>query len=91
MKFKTQVVLGLLFLSSFIKSFIFSMSLYDSVFILLIALIYMSKNFLTEQKTKKDLDILKESINTRLNLQDEEIERAKNVVSKSNLAMAFKK
>jgi hypothetical protein len=91
MKLKTQSVLGILFLLSFIKSFKYSMTIYDSVMIILITIAYISRDYLTEQSTKKELEKLTKDINTRLNLQDEEIERAKNSASKSAAALGFKR
>lgn len=91
MKLKTQVVLGLLFLASFIKSFKFQSNGYDIVFIILVTALYALQEFLTEQKTKKELEKLTIDINTRLNLQDEEIDRAKNSASKAALMTGFKR
>lgn len=91
MKNKTQAVLGLLFLISFIKSFKFSMTAYDVVFIILLAIIYLSRDLLTDNKTKKDLEVLKNEIDLKFKLQDEEIERAKNTASKNAIAMGFKR
>lgn len=91
MKNKTQVVLGLLFIISFIKSFKYSMTAYDTVFIILITLVYLSKYYITEQKTKQEIEKLTKDIDLRLKLQDEEIERAKNISSKAALAFGVRK
>jgi len=91
MKFKTQAVLGLLFLASFIKSFLFSPSIYDSVFIILITIVYLSKDYFTEKSSKIDLEKLTADMNTRLNVQDEELERIRNNTSKMALTSGFRK
>lgn len=91
MKLKTQVVLGLLFLSSFIKSFKFQSNGYDIVFIILITILYALQEFLTEQRTKKELEKLTMDIDARFKLQDEEIERAKSGASKMALMTGFKR
>lgn len=91
MKFKTQAVLGLLFLSSFLKSFKYNITIYDSVFIILITIVYLAQDFLTEQKTKKDLEKLTIDLDLKLKLQDEEIERTKSIASKNALAIGFKR
>lgn len=91
MKFKTQAVLGLLFLASFIKSFKFAPSIYDSVFIILITIVYLSKDYFTEKSSKIDLEKLTADINTRLNVQDEELDRIKNNTSKMALTTGFRK
>lgn len=91
MKFKTQAVLGLLFLASFIKSFLFTSSIYDSVFIILITIVYLSKDYFTEKSSKIDLEKLTADMNTRLNVQDEELERIRNNTSKMALTSGFRK
>lgn len=91
MKFKTQAVLGLLFLASFIKSFLFLPSIYDSVFIILITIVYLSKDYFTEKSSKIDLEKLTADMNTRLNVQDEELERIRNNTSKMALTSGFRK
>jgi hypothetical protein len=91
MKNKTQAVLGLLFIISFIKSFKYSMTAYDTVFIILITVTYLSKYYITEQSTKQELKKLTEDIDLKLKLQDEEIERAKNISSKAALAFGVKR
>lgn len=91
MKLKTQVVLGLLFLASFLKSFKFESNGYDIVFIILVTVLYLAHEFITEQETKKELEILTKGFDERLNLQDEKIERASNVASKTAMAVGFKR
>jgi len=91
MKLKTQAVLGLLFLASFIKSFKFQPSIYDAVFIILITILYLSKDYLTEKSGKADMEKLTAELNTRLNLQDEELERIRNNTSKMALTSGFRK
>lgn len=91
MKLKTQAVLGLLFLASFVKSFKFQSNGYDIVFIILITTIYLAQEFITEQKTKKELEKLTNGFNERMNLQDEKIDRANNVASKNALALGLKR
>lgn len=91
MKFKTQAVLGLLFLASFIKSFKYSPTFYDAVFIILVSILYISKDYLLEKSSKQDIEKLTADINTRLNLQDEELERIRNNTSKMAMASGFKR
>lgn len=85
MKIKTKSVLALLFLSCFVKSFIFPSNAFDIVFIILITAIYALQDFLTEQKTIKDIDKLTADINTRLNRQDEAISTVRDTNSKMAL------
>jgi hypothetical protein len=91
MKLKVQLVLGFLFLATFAKSFKYSSNSFDVVFIILITIVYLAHEFITEQKTKSDLDILTKDINTRLNLQDEELERIKNNTSKMALSAGIRR
>lgn len=91
MKLKTQAVLALLFLASFVKSFKFSSNGYDIVFIILVSVLYLAQEFISEQKTKDDLKKLTEHIDTRLNQQDEQIESVKNNTSKMALGMGIKR
>lgn len=91
MKIKIQLVLGFLFLATFIKSFKYSSNAFDIVFIILVTGIYLAHEFITEQKTKSDLDILTKELNTRLNLQDEELERIRNNTSKMALSAGIRR
>lgn len=91
MKIKTQVVIGLLFLASFIKSFKYAPTFYDAIFIVVLLVVYLSRDFITEQKIKQDIKKLTEDVDLRLKHQDEEIERAKNVSSKAALAMGVRR
>jgi hypothetical protein len=91
MKLKTQVVLGLLFLSSFLKSFKFESNGYDIVFVILVTIVYLAQEFITEQSTKKELVNLTKGFDERLNLQDEKIDRASNTASKTAMAVGFKR
>lgn len=91
MKLKTQAVLAILFLASFIKSFKFSSNGYDIVFIILVSILYLAQEYISEEKTKSDLKKLTEHIDTRLNQQDEQIESVKNNTSKMALGMGIKR
>ena len=91
MKLKTQCVLGLLFLASFIKSFKFESNGYDVAFIILVTLVYLAQEFITEQETKKELVNLTKGIDERLKIQDEKIKRASNTASKNALALGLKR
>lgn len=91
MKLKTQVVLGILFLSSFIKSFIYSSNSYDVVFIILITTVYLSQEYIKEKSSKIDLETLTAGIELRLKHQDEELERVKNNTSKMALTAGIRR
>lgn len=91
MKLKTQVVLGLLFLASFIKSFKFAPTLYDAVFIILITILYISRDILKEKSEKLDFEKLTADITTRLNQQDEKLERIGNNTSKMALSNGIRR
>jgi len=91
MKLKTQIVLSILFLSSFIKSFIYSSNLYDIVFIILVSVLYLSQEYIKEKSSKIDLETLTANIDLRLKLQDEELERIKNNTSKMALTAGIRR
>lgn len=91
MKIKTQAVLGILFLSSFIKSFKYSSNAYDVVFIILIATLYLSYDFIIQKNAKADFDKLTADIDLKLKHVDEEMERVKNSASKVAMMTGFKR
>jgi hypothetical protein len=91
MKSKIQVVLAILFISSFIKSFKYQTNGYDIVFIILVAILYLAYEFITEQITKKELSKLKEDVSTKLKQQDEVLDVIKSNTSKMSLGMSYKR
>lgn len=91
MKNKTQAVLGLLFLSSFTKSFFIPPQTYDVVTILVIATIYGIKEYLNSKVTITDVQKLTDVYEERLKLQDEEIEKVKNSASRMSLAAGVRR
>jgi len=91
MKLKTQVVLGILFLLSFIKSFKYSSNLYDVVFIIVLSILYIAQQHFTEKSDKKDLEKLTADINTRLNQQDEALESIRSNTSKMALSVGMRR
>lgn len=91
MKLKTQVVLGILFLLSFIKSFMYSSNFYDVVFIIVLSILYISQQHFTEKSDKKDLEKLTADINTRLNQQDEALESIRSNTSKMALSVGMRR
>jgi hypothetical protein len=91
MKNITDKVLGILFLISFLKSFKYSSNSYDIVFIIMITITYISNRYIKEKNSKDELDKLTSTIDTKLNLQNEEIERIKNNTSKMAVANGLRR
>lgn len=86
MKHKAQYVVAILFLISFIKSFKFQASIYDVIFILICAIIYLVYEFIADHKVKQDLIKLSEDTSNKFKTIEKEMQDTKSYVSTVSLS-----
>jgi len=89
MKTKAQLVVAVLFLLSFIKSFKYSSNAYDVVFILICASIYLVYELITEKALKERVDKLASETESKFTEITKEVKEAKNYVSTMSLGSTF--
>jgi len=91
MKSKAQIVVAILFLLSFIKSFKYSGNAYDIVFILICAGIYTLYELISENKLKEQVGKLTMDTDNRFKETEKEMKDTKNYVSSISLGQTFRK
>jgi uncharacterized membrane protein len=91
MKTKAQLTVAVLFLLSFIKSFKYSSNLYDVVFILVCACIYLVYEFISNKKIQEQVSKLAIDTEERFKGLDKEVRETKNYVSTMSLGQTYRK
>lgn len=89
MKTRAQLVVAVLFLLSFIKSFKYSSNAYDVVFILVCASIYLVYEFTTESTVRESVIKLASATESKFKEVDKEMKETKNYVSTISIGSAF--
>lgn len=91
MKKIAQSTVAVLFLLSFIKSFKYSSNLYDIVFIVLCACIYLVYEVLSDKELKQVVDKLTIEMNTKFKEMEKDAKDTKNYVSSMSIGSTFQR
>lgn len=91
MKHKSQIVVSVLFLLSFIKSFYYSSNMYDIVFIIICCCIYCIYELITEHKLKEQVNKLTTDTDFKFKEVEKEMKDTKNYVSGISLGNTYKR